>query len=318
MFEPPDINAQRQRVVGATNRTSAFLAGYLRGLALPLNLAGTVVSNLARIIKIIVSFVFSTIALLTLHVGKIAAHVLHAVFALITCFITVALVLAAIFAIAGALLVVFSLFANNWPKQSTSTTPSTDQPIIQNGSISSSKEPSPNVSIVRTLAGPQQRHTVEFVVFSQSCNWPKGDTELIICGTKRLAGDAFVGDLLLPHIRDKLLRGTTIVSIGAASSEGDPEKELPRSLVRANKLASWMAPRTGQVPIWVVSLGQFSSPCSNCYKRGTDWQRPLIVALITETDPTTDIAAIIRAALSTEPTLPDPSDYVGFASRRWR
>lgn len=141
---------------------------------------------------------------------------------------------------------------------------------------------------------------------------------MIICGTERLAGDAFVRDRLLPIIRDKLVRGTTIVSIGAASSEGRTEFELPRALLRAKKVAEWLAPQTGQVPIWVVSLGQFSASCPDCDKRGTDWQRPLIVALINSTDVATDISAIIRMALSQDPSLPKPSDYRGFDSRRWR
>lgn len=314
MTRSHDIGEERHTKPVFTGRTSAFLIGYLTGLAAPFHALGAVVLGLAHTIRVLASILAGLVASLLTAARKLAALVAKFLVAVVSGLLGLLLGLLGIAAAGGALFALLWLISAMWPDHSQRT----PEPAKISSIPVEPPDKAPKISSVLVVMGPETTHAVEFVIYSRSCNWPKADTEIIVCGDEHLPGETFIRDRLLPHIRDKLMPGISIVSIGAASSEGKAELELPRALLRANKVAEWLAPRTGQIPIWVVSLGQFAATCADCDQRGTDWQRPLIVALIATTDANTDIAAVVRAALSQEPSLPKPSNYIGYASRRWR
>ena len=159
---------------------------------------------------------------------------------------------------------------------------------------------------------------VEFHVLSGGCRWVLGSVSDIVCNGVAYEGSDLIESHLPPSLADKLNHGADLVSIGAASSEGLPEREKERAQVRANNMAKWVSDRLHfKGNAWVINLGQFKGACPDCQLGDSSAQRPVILATIAHQDDAEAVRELVRrelvsGAIKTGSIILSPDNYAQF------
>jgi len=113
----------------------------------------------------------------------------------------------------------------------------------------------------------------------------------------------------------KLLQSAShIITVGAASIEGDLESEETRAEARARQLAAWVRPRLPRsAKSYTLNLGRYLGSCQGCSHQQTSVQRRVVVIAVSASQPGVDISAALRHALLSTGEFPlKLSDYSSF------
>ena len=179
---------------------------------------------------------------------------------------------------------------------------------------------SPN-SVVYLLEGRDRqgrRAAFDLVVLKKGFHWAHGSSKDLVRDGEQLEEDKAFAAAFDFDVRINLAKSRELIGVGAASQEGDPQRELDRAGQRARQTAEWLkmlaAPET---PIWTLNLGQYSEPCETCESGGTSWQRPFIVVGVREAEPNVDIGEALASAMSGKSNLPSPARYSAYEFRRY-
>lgn len=180
---------------------------------------------------------------------------------------------------------------------------------------------SPN-SVVYLLDGRDRqgrRATFEMLVLKKGFDWARGSSDELMLDGEQLDGAKAMAAAFDPKVRDNLGNARELIAVGAASQEGDPQREFARAGRRASKIAGWLAALAApEVPIWTLNLGQYTEPCEACETGDTSWQRPFIVIGVREADPLVDIGEALTTALSGKANVPSLARYSAFEMRKYR
>lgn len=126
---PEDIRSELQFAPGSTGRASAFIAGYLRGLAAPFHAMAAVVRIAVRCIVALLSLVRASVASLLSFGGSVAALMARALLAILSGFLALLSGLAALTATVGALYLLFWLVSGMWLSRPGPIPQAPDRPV---------------------------------------------------------------------------------------------------------------------------------------------------------------------------------------------
>jgi hypothetical protein len=100
------------------------------------------------------------------------------------------------------------------------------------------------------------------------------------------------------EIRELLNQSSHVITVGAASMEGAIAEEEQRSLQRARRLASWVAPGLREdIQVYTLNLGRYLGRCPGCDPMQTAPQRRIALIAVTASHPGVDLYMALRDAL---------------------
>jgi len=171
---------------------------------------------------------------------------------------------------------------------------------------------------------PIRTEGVVFHVLAQSCRWDLGSKTDIICNGIRFAGPDLIKAHLPTSLANQLDKGADLVSIGAASFEGDLGEEKARARDRAIAMAQWIAEqREIKGSVWIINMGKFRDGCRDCPRGDTSAQRLVVLATIGHRDDADAVRSLVRLELASEAgragsLIPHPDNYTHFEIELWR
>ncbi len=160
----------------------------------------------------------------------------------------------------------------------------------------------------------------DFIVLGDEYSWVKGSTSEILAKNGQTVPDAEVPDrVFAPSIRQSLSRATDLIAVGLASQEGERAQEEDRANARSNTVAGWMQ-RIGnpQIPLWVMTLGQYNRGCKTQEDADTSFERPLILVGVRSKANGTNLQEALADAISGHDNLPSRECYSRFDMKKIR
>lgn len=195
-------------------------------------------------------------------------------------------------------------------------------PAIETAAIAPAAERQTKNSVVFAIEGKDKagrRGTFDVVVLNKSFLWVRGSAEDLEKDGKAIPGAEVASAVLDEEVRTALSDAKAVITVGAASQEGNATEEVARAEQRAKQAATLVAPAVGaDTPIWALNLGQYREPCSNCETGGTSWQRPFIVIAVKSLEPETNLGEALSDAMAGQAKLPSAKAYSAFALTRYR
>jgi hypothetical protein len=118
-------------------------------------------------------------------------------------------------------------------------------------------------------------------------------------------------------LKDRLVGASHIIAVGTASSEGSRSSEEARAKNRAMAILELVRPAiSDRQTIWLLNLGQFRKDCSDCEKRSSKEQRPVMIVAVGEMETGVAMSDALQSAWSQVTALPTLSSYSLFDLER--
>ncbi len=173
-----------------------------------------------------------------------------------------------------------------------------------------------NNSSVYTVTGRDRqgrKARFDMLVLDKNYTWVAGSWSALEHNGKRLSDNDIAELIFNRQIRNGLARSGEFITVGVASSEGDPIEEKQRAARRAKTSAAWLRRAMGSgVRIMQLNLGQHQNTCDSCETDNTSWQRPFMIIAVRGKDPGVILRQALRDAFSGKSNLPSPDNYSAF------
>jgi len=178
---------------------------------------------------------------------------------------------------------------------------------------------SDNSSVYSVIGRDRQGRKAWFdmLVLDKNYTWVNGSwSELDHNGAVLPAGD-ISSKIFNRQIRNGLARSGQFITVGVASSEGDPAEETLRASRRAKTSAIWLRQAMGEgISVLLLNLGQHQLRCDSCETSNTSWQRPFMIIGVRDKERGVILREALRDAFTGKSNLPSPANYSAFTLTR--